>query len=794
MSIPPLILLLFPFCGGLLFGLRGAGFLIFSLFLLILPLLTIHLVSKEHKTPLLSSGLIVFSVFLLGVGHILVREYVIESFNQGLLDTVRRSKDRIILQGIVDGLVVPTPSGARATVSLLGEKGRIVLYIRGADPESFSPGDIIRFSATLRPIRNFKTPGTFDREGWWRERGILVQAFTDYPLRCVTIGHSNDLWIEHMRHALIQYLKSTLSPENAPLAIALTTGNKSWISRETKETFWTTGTGHILAVSGLHMAIVAALFGGLARFLLLRSRRIALLLPVRNISVLVGLFAALFYLLLSGLTPSATRAFLMVFSFAVAFCIKRETSPLDALALAAWIILLIDPYSILSTSFLLSFSAVFFLIWYRGWISMGNYLVRLLKIGLIAWLATLPIASNSFHMASLVAVPANLLIVPLVGLLVLPTLILIAITGPLIPHMAQSFIGVPIWHLVDLVLTVLRGTVAHLAALGHGLLLRHHYSTLETILFFSALIGGGLLLSWESEWVPKDEDKVKRMGWAILIASLCCLALYHIWYWTHTEATHFYCLDVGQGLSQVVTTDQRTVVIDAGGGEWPFDRGTMVVAPFLFQRNRHRIDYLILSHLEKDHAGGAIGLLNGLEVETIVMPSIGLEKSIAKRIEWLAQRKGVKLIRLKRPWTIPLGKETSLSLYPYSGKVRPRLGLNNCGLVAALKVDPFTILMPGDIEAPREQEFIRRFPMVRDVELLVAPHHGSRTSSSPLFLKAIRPKNVIFSYGPFNWLGLPDQSVVERYRRIGARVFETPVHGTVDFTSRGGKAVYTVLK
>jgi len=763
--MPPLVLYLPPFLGGILWwlkasvplGLIGISFPVF--------------IAVLEKGALIRHILRAFAfsvlIFSLGLIHMKFYEGLLFSQNQALLRLSTKEKP-IVLTGRVEKVPVPSLDGSRLKV-WIPSMGRLILYCRNAPWYAFSPGDWIRFSARLRAIKNPGVEGVFDRESWWRSRSILVQGFTEYPLKCVRLGNPGGLWLEGLRMKLLGLLMDRLGSPEGGLAAAFLLGEKAWIPHETKEAFFRAGVGHILAVSGLHMAIVALFAGLLVRWILSVSTWILLKFPVRKVAVASGCAAALFYAALSGFSPSSQRAFIMVLSFGLALFLKRHQEPINALFLAAWLILAQDPFSAASPGFILSFSAVFFLIWFSPWIGRGKAPFNLLRLAIVAWAATLPVTTAFFHRVALLAIPVNWVLVPIIGTLVLPALFGLVVLD-FMPS-AFSFLLLPFWKLLRLSFLWMEKGVSLCSRLSFSSIHLWTPSLYLSFFFYLSLFSLGGILSYEK--------RVFKPLLALGAAGVFGAFLFQYVPLRFGGSQEFQVLDVGQGLSQLyLGPGARTVVIDAGGGEYPYDKGETVVAPHLFFLNRNVIDYLIISHYDKDHAGGAFGLVHELKVREVLGPHpVGRNNPVFKGLKGLLQKKGIAFKIIERPLILRLGTGTRLYIYPGNSCPGAR-GRNDLGLVCLLCSGERSILMPADIEKRRERCLIQR-GMIGPVDVMVVPHHGSASSSSEAFLKAMEPEAAIFSYGEMNAFGFPSPGIRGRYQAVGARIYETPKDGTI---------------
>ncbi len=743
----------------------------------------------------------IWCVFFLGYIHAALSDLAIKRESAHILELARREEEQV-LTGVVIRAPVPTENGARAVVSLyalhtpVGDEpiqGRISLALSGVLPRDVAPGDLIRFEASLRPVRNYRTPGAFDMESWWKTQGVMVSGRAASLSRVAFLGHltsSPDLpaWrylLESARHRLLTALCGPMQDhEFDGIAAALLTGEKTWISAQTREAFSRTGTSHLLAVSGLHMALVSLLAGGGVYFLLLRSGRLLLYLNARKISLSIATIAAFLYAGLAGFSPSAVRAFLMIAAFGAAFLADRPQNPFNTLAIAAFLILAFEPRDLTSLSFQLSFAAVFFLILFfrnRSAQTRGDplpwprrvldNLKGLAAVTLVASLATAPLISLYFPRLSLAAIPANLILVPLATFLIMPLLLLGAILfflgGPgagALPWNAAAWIFSPVIPAMEVVSgwrwaapPVPRPDCATLFLL-YG------------ILAYAAMLA---------------EDKRKTK--AVLIAIFFLLLTHPVQGWIGKigpKETRLHVLDVGQGTAQVVEfPDGSALVMDGGGGSNPeFDIGERIVAPFLRSLGIRKIWAVAASHPERDHIGGLPALLDMFSVDEFWRNSDTSRTHDWKRLEKnrirneIPERVFTKRTRIEHAGVM-------IEVWP-PDRCAGLDSLNARSLVLVLETGGRRMLLSGDMDTAREACLVDAD--IGDMDVVVVPHHGSRTSSSLVFLHEIRPEIAIVPVGYRNPFRLPNDEVMKRYEGLGCALYRTDQDGTVTITISDG--------
>ncbi len=808
MEPTPLFLLVIPFAAGILsarqvYGLDAAdrSWLFFA-FVFCLYFFSTSLVLTSGKRGyipgrrglfyLLVSMLLVFSVGLL---H--------QRFHQGLL--VERSSllsdlsergGEFVFSGIVLKAPVPSASGCRTMVLVerLEGPGRAMqihepaaLTLRDVSWRQIQPGAAIRFAATLRQVRNFRTPGSFDYENWWALRGIRIKAFSNSPLKLAVLSkdlrpngllHELSLELQKLRHHIMVTISSFFTGRDSrAVAMALLTGERAWFERQTREGFAASGLGHLLAVSGLHMALIAFIAAGIARFVMGLSSWALLNLNVRMISCWFAVAACLLYTAVAGFSPSSLRAFFIVLSLGLALVLEQNWNPKNATALAALILLCVSPFYLLDVSFQLSFYVVFFLIHFSEHLRFSGRpfwgkLAGLLLLSAASFLFASPLVAFYFQRFSLLAIPLNLLAIPLVEFLVLPCLLLGLLFSWIFPVVSGMF-----WQLADRGIAVLMGLVRISTAdqWMHGHVLPPSVGQLCLIT--------ALFLVVPAVRVGKGFRKTAGALSIILIFTF----LFHGYERTHHQDLILHLPDVGQGLCLVVEFPRGRVMVADAGGARSFDTGEMVVAPYLRRLGITRIDILALSHPELDHAGGIPSLLRQFQIGQIWI-NIDENPALSQWQEMLriARQKKIPVVRWAEPSWYPVERDCRVMVLPCRD-CPEHLSRNARCLVFRLDYRGQHILMTGDIDTWRERRLLSRHDV--SARVMVIPHHGSRTSSSVRFLETVSPSVALCPVGYKNPFHLPSHVVMARYERLGIPVFRTDTDGTIDVRLSGSGSI-----
>ncbi len=675
-------------------------------------------------------------------------------------------------------------------------EGKIRVTVEGLEP-AIARGDTLSFETRLRDPRNFNNPGGFDYRRYLFLQGVRATAFVpaDRVRRVAgSPGSGPATVLERFRQRVAVLLFQSLRRKEAAVLSALTIGDQSRIDEPLRTAFHRVGVGHLLAISGLHVAVVAALVYGLARrflawlpFLLVGGR-------LRKAAALATAGAVWTYAVVAGLSPSTQRAALMISAYLAAMLIDRERDLPNTLGLAALVVVAVHPPSLFSISFQLSFLAVAWMVagfypqpipaadgaWIRRRVLwLWNWTRQFFFVSLWAILGTLPIVMQTFNQVSLVGLPTNFLFVPYIGTLVVCT----ALTGTALAAVcapAAVFCFKAAGALLAPALSLLEALARWPASAAATFTPRWE----EIALFYAAM---ALCLGWR-----KGAAYPRWRRWRTGLCALLSLAILGDGlYWGYRRFWHpdlrATVLDVGQGSATVVELPGGAVALVDGGGfsdNTVFDVGRHVVAPFLRYQKIGAVDLVVLSHANADHLNGLIYVMDTFPVAAVW--------SNHEAADTLGYRRFVETIQRRRliwpafqdlPRRADFGGGRIELLYPPAEFIpaaeRCHDNANNHSLVLRVSTRSGAVLLPGDIEASAEGKIVAGQAAALSAVVLVVPHHGSRTSSSAALLAAVRPKQAIVSCGWHNRYGMPHPSVLQRLDAMGARIWRTDHHGAV---------------
>jgi len=685
------------------------------------------------------------------------------------LDAALEGRD-VLVTGVIAGLPQTFERGVRFDFDVespqTGVPRRIVLSSYGGfapdDSQGVLPvraGERWRFTVRLRRPHGGANPHGFDYEAWLLERGIRATGYVRMPSRRGADERAQvvperlaarvpQYWLERLREAAREKIYRAL-PERpyAGVLIALAIGNQNAIGPEEWQLFARTGVSHLMSISGLHVTMVAGLFAMLVSWCWRRSESLSLALPAQKAAALAGFLAAFAYCLLSGFAVPAQRTLYMVGVVALALWLGRAASASRVLAAALFLVLVLDPWAVLSPGFWLSFAAVA-LIFYVG----SARTVRphwLAQWGRVQWAVTVglaPLLLVLFQQVSLVSPIANALAIPLVSFVITP----LALAGAVLPFDWPLALG-------HWILEILMAVLDWLAALPSAVWHQHAPVPWTVPL---ALVGIAWLL------LPRGFP-ARALG-AVLMLPLFAASppgpkSGELW---------ITVLDVGQGLAVLARTEKHALLYDTGPAFNAFaDSGSRVILPYLRGEGIAALDALVVSHDDRDHSGGAGSVLEAMPVGVVwssLSPDHALLAAPAWRAPCAAGRKwhwdGISFEFLHPRAEAPQGRAARA---------------NNQSCVLRIEAPGGRVLLTGDIERAAERELLRLAPALLPAEALIVPHHGSATSSTPEFVKQVAPRHAVFAVGYRNRFGHPREDVLARYREAGSELLRTDTGGAI---------------
>lgn len=628
-------------------------------------------------------------------------------------------------------------------------------------------GDVWNFTIRLRRPRGLVNPNGFDYQAWLIASGFSGVGYVRPGGEEFLFNHfSIDRLRYRLREKLIDASPALTHPE---LISALMVGDKSRINSDLWQLFGKTGINHLMAISGLHLGLVT----GVVYFLsFLLSRLLTLCFRyerpwLRILPPLMSCFSAAFYAALAGFSVPTQRALLCVLFIQGVFFFGVRVSVFRLLLFVAAALIGAQPFNLGQPGFWLSFGAVLVLLFCFSlpgvsltksvW-GIPKYVVAYGKAQFIIFIGLFVVLVLHALPLSAISPLANLVAVPVVSFLVVPFVLLSTLLVEVVPSLAHACLVFADWVLF---------------------LLMNFLKALTTFLEQD---------SWEISFSEKSElflicgsmatvFSLAPKSLNLRILGVACFILFLFPRENTSTIFQMTTLDVGQGLAIHMNSANQSLLYDSGAKfSDKFDIGSAVVAPFIRKQKALQLD-MVLSHNDNDHAGGALSVLDLVDVQTL----------------WLGEPENIHV----RGQLCNAGQDYEMGaarvevLWPGRQYRQVLAKSNNYSCVLLVTVFGRKFLLPGDIEQEVERILINRKLLPSDIDVLVAPHHGSKTSSSLAFIRHLAPKHVIFSTGYKNRYGHPHAAVVERYQDLASTLWDTAYDGaiTINVSPDGGLGV-----
>jgi competence protein ComEC len=681
----------------------------------------------------------------------------------GLHDMRQPATEAARGEDIYEGLVVESASRVKV-LSLLKPAGLEERRVAFVSADALETGDIVRAFGKLENLNpTFDNPGTKSWSGLKRQEGVMWKI----KGRVVSVRTSNNP-INKLR----RYFKKNIErsgAERQDVLKALTIGDRAAIPRETNDLFTRSGTAHVLAVSGFNVSIISGFFFIVARSLLRRVKSWRLSGRDSRYAALFTLPFPFMFMLVGGGGVSLIRAAIMASVFLVALFLEKQRHLYNTMALAALAVLVLYPHSLMTPSFLLTFTSLAFIVMFME--SFYPLIARInnralswsastLLSTLAATIGTAPIVVFYFCGINPLCFIHNLFTVPLIGVCATT----LALVGMVVPagHCLLTVAG----YIVELNMTILR-------TLDFGYLYPLVRPSLaDTLLYYALLVG-----------VVYVRRKPVAVALCVAVLPLAAAQARQDYHDRFNDDLKISFIDVGLGDAALIEAPGGVRILIDGGGyqELDFDVGRQVIAPFLLYRKVRRIDYVINTHPHADHVRGLAHILENFPVSHLVTSGSFVEDTGFRHLIETATKRGIDHAVWKKGDRVTFGGFSMEVLHPRSGL--PRANLNEASLVLRITYHAVSFLFPGDIEDAQEEDLILSGSSLGS-DVLKIPHHGSSRSNDLSFIYAVSPRVAVLSSAG-GVKGLPSPETLERYRKAGVPVFSTYRNGLVEVWSDG---------
>lgn len=639
------------------------------------------------------------------------------------------------------------------TQNVDGKKIKIKIRLTNYDPFDVKAGQRWQLLVKLKRPRGLLNPGGRDFEAYlFRERinavGYVVKSSVNHKLQ-----DKQCCWLLRYRIELAKRLILQYQGQAQGLMIALGLGFRHYLSPQIWQLFQQTMTGHLIAISGLHIGLLSScmylLISGLWRL----SKTLSEWIIAQRVAACGATLVAFWYASLAGFSIATQRAAVMVALLMLGQLCMRRVCPWKSLSIALFFSLICDPLAIMNQGFWLSFYTVFVLIFtFKADNFRPNLLLSLGKTQLVIGLAMLPWTLYLNQQVLPFGSIFNLIAIPLMSLFILPSLMLGL-------FMMGTFSSVAHWSLkvsglcLDFLVFFLRQGISWFGQFDFS------FIPISLVDLLLTLLGVLILIA-------------PAIGFYRLLSLFFLIPLL----WNSSQqlargdySTHLF--DVGQGLAVLIKTKNHVLLYDTAAHHKPAPSvAKNILLPYLKQNQIKRLDVLVISHGDNDHSGGFNDIVQSLEVDKIIS-SVRMRSTNSV------------LCSAHQRWHWD-GVDFQM-LYPPLGQ---RYVKNNSSCVLRISNGNYSLLLPGDIEKKAELELMRTNTQNLNADVLIAPHHGSQTSSTPGFIRSVKAQYVLYSTGYLNRYGFPHRQVVRRYAQHKTKQYSTAQCGYLGlFLPKQGK-------
>jgi len=641
--------------------------------------------------------------------------------------------------------------------------------------DSLAVGNKVKIEGVIRKGREMRNPYEFDYNAYLNSTGINALVYIK-NIKDIKVADSAaaDLFnfVYQIRKSLAESINELYNTEAAGLVKGLLLADKSGIDYSTREYFINAGVIHVLAVSGLHVGFIAYIF-----FILFNRFNIYL----RYAATIMGLFA---FVVLTGAPASVLRASIMAAILLITQLSNRSYNNFNTLALAAFILLVLNPNELFNPGFQLSFSAVFSILYFypifRNYMykfenipSIIQKLLLFFAVSLSAQLGTLPFTLTYFHKLSIIALFANLLVIPLIGFI-----LSVAISSLFISVFSTWLAGI-IAATNELAINILYRFVNYTGSLEFSFMYIQMFSIYDGIVFyiflFGLFYGIKLLMSFRT-----------RIIFSSLI--ILCFVIY-----TQIDNVNLLengklnimMIDIGQGDSIFLQfPNGKNALIDGGDATPEFDNGMRVIIPLLRNLGVEKINYGIVSHMDADHYKGMVSLLESGMIDTIYKPIPDHDHENDAEFEEMLSDLDIPYF-YHSEGSFNIGNVKIYSLTDSSSMIYKSFDVNNKSGIYKVLYGSTSFLFVGDAEKPAEILLCKSYRRFLDSDVLKVGHHGSKTSTISELLDYVDPEMALISAGLFNKFKHPSPVTIEKLERKNVEIHRTDLEGAVILQSDG---------
>lgn len=640
------------------------------------------------------------------------------------------------------------------TAKIVRNNKKILINIKmSQDIPSMKYGDSLYIEGEFKQPEEARNYKGYNYKQYLKTKKIIGTVELE---KAKILKSSNGSFIHNIQKYIKDTINGTLTDEEGNLLLAILLGDKDKLSEDIQESFKTSNLSHMLAVSGAHVSYIIL---GLT-YVLQNS-----IIGKKN-GKIVCIFFLLVFMAITNFTPSVTRACIMAILTLFSSIIYRKSDVYTNISVAALITLIFNPYSLLDLGFQLSYGGTIGIIIFIKRIQekksnskVINYIKQMALVSIYANIIIIPIMMYHFNTVSFTFIISNIMASPILGIIV--------ITGFL--FIIASITVKPLTRLIAIFIKPILSILIKISQICSKLPFSN--ILVVTPYMFNVISYYAIILYCIKS---KKNNKCK-----IIICLLIVLILINFIIYIYPQKLRIFFIDVGQGDSTlIITPDKKTVLIDGGGSD-SFDVGEKVLLPYLLDRRILKIDYVLISHFDTDHCGGILTIMEKVKVKNIIISEQAEHSENYERFKKLMINKKIRLIEVKKGDKIKIGRYSEFKILFPTSRLLSENPLNNNSIVAQFNYNNFKMLFTGDIEKLAEQQILKTEKAEIRADILKVAHHGSKTSSIPEFIKAVRPKIALIGVGKNNTFGHPNQQTIKNLENIKCRIYRTDLQGEI---------------
>lgn len=640
------------------------------------------------------------------------------------------------------------------TAKIVRNNKKILINIKmSQDIPSIKYGDSLYIEGEFKQPEEARNYKGYNYKQYLKTKKIIGTVELE---KAKILKSSNGSFIHNIQKYIKDTINGTLTDEEGNLLLAILLGDKDKLSEDIQESFKTSNLSHMLAVSGAHVSYIIL---GLT-YVLQNS-----IIGKKNEKIVCIIFL-LFFMAITNFTPSVTRACIMAVLTLFSGIIYRKSDVYTNISVAALITLIFNPYNLLDLGFQLSYGGTIGIIIFIKRIQekksnskVINYIKQMALVSIYANIIIIPIMMYHFNTVSFTFIISNIMASPILGIIV--------ITGFL--FIIASITVKPLTRLIAIFIKPILSILIKISQICSKLPFSN--ILVVTPYMFNVISYYAIILYCIKS---KKNNKCK-----IIICLLIVLILINFIIYIFPQKLRIFFIDVGQGDSTlIITPDKKTVLIDGGGSD-SFDVGEKVLLPYLLDRRILKIDYVLISHFDTDHCGGILTIMEKVKVKNIIISEQAEHSENYERFKKLMIHKKIRLIEVKKGDKIKIGRYSEFKILFPTSRLLSENPLNNNSIVAQFNYNNFKMLFTGDIEKLAEQQILKAEKAEIRADILKVAHHGSKTSSIPEFIKAVKPKIALIGVGKNNTFGHPNKQTIKNLENIKCRIYRTDIQGEI---------------